>query len=151
MFTVVKEEVGKARQEFNDRIDGLASKLECKIKQSIEGKIETTLNQAKEDLKRDIDLSSVKRDITAVKKSYAEITNSEVGIENNIVIRNYEVDARESTDSQTTLNMVNTLICDGLKFRGIKVVKCERKQSRGQKHEVIIATIANRDQKQKEM
>lgn len=93
----------------------------------------------------------MKKDITAVKKSYAEITNSEVGIENDIVIRNYEADARESTDPQTTLNMVNTLIRDGLKFTDINVVKCERKQSRGQKPGVIIATIANRDQKQKVM
>ena len=35
MLSVVKEEADKAQQEFKDRIDGLASKLESKIKQSV--------------------------------------------------------------------------------------------------------------------
>ena len=86
-----------------------------------------------------------------MKKSYAEITNSEVGIETDLVIRNYAVDPRESTYSQVTLNMVNTLIRDGLKFTDVKIVKCERNKSRGEKPGVILATVENRSQKQKVM
>ncbi|MEW8548011.1 MAG: hypothetical protein AB2693_31290 [Candidatus Thiodiazotropha sp.] len=149
MLTVVKEEVDKARSEFNDRINGLASKLENKIRQSVENKIETKLKQATDQLKSDIDLKGIKQDITTVKKSYADIAKSEIGIESDIVIRNYISDPREADEPQLTLNKVNSLLRDGLKFADIKVTKCERKKSRGSKPGVIIATVATREQKQK--
>lgn len=149
MLTVVKEEVDKARTEFNNRIDGLASKLENKIRQSVENNIETKLNQAKDQLKSDIDLVSIKQDITSMKKSYAEITNSEIGIENDIIIRNYISDPKEADEPQLTLNKVNTLLRDGLKFTDIKVVKCERKKTRSSRPGVVIATLETREQKQK--
>ena len=64
---LVKEEVDKARQEFNTRIDGLASKVENKIRQSVESKIESSLKQAKDELKSTADVETLKQEINSVK------------------------------------------------------------------------------------
>ena len=149
MLAVVKEEVDKARQEFNTRIDGLASKVEHKIRQSVESKIEAGLKQAKDELKSTADVETLKQEINSVKKSYAEITKSEVGIQDDIVIRNYPTDAKETDDPQVTLNKVNSLIRDGLKIKDINVVKCERKPSRGNSPGVILASLETGEQKLK--
>ena len=149
MLTVVKEEVDKARKEFNDRIDGMASKVETKLRQSLENKIEVKLKQAKDEIKGEFDLATIQQEISTVKKSYAEATKTDIGTENDIVIRNYVVDPKEAEDTQVTFNKVNSLIRDGLKFTDVTLVKCERKKSHGNRPGVIIATIESRDQKQK--
>ena len=89
-------------------------------------------------------MTSIKEEIISVKKSYAEATKTDTGIENDIVIRNYAVDPKEADDAQVTFNKVNSLIRDGLKFADVTLVKCERKKSRDNR-----PTIESRDQKQK--
>ena len=84
-----------------------------------------------------------------MKKSYAEITNSEVGIQNDLVIRTYNTHPKKANDSQVTLNKVKSLIRDGLKFTAVYVVKCEHKTSQGNKPGVIFATLETREQKLK--
>ena len=107
------------------------------------------LDQAKDELKVEIDMTSIKEEINSVKKSYAEATRIDIGTENNIVIRTYAVDPKEAEDAQVTFNKVNFLIRDGLKFADVTLVKCERNKSRDNRPGVIISTIENRDQKQK--
>ena len=61
------------------------------------------------------------------------------------------VDSRETSDSQVTMNKVNSLIRDGLKLKDIKVLKAERKGSYHGKPGVIIASIETAEQKGKLM
>ena len=61
------------------------------------------------------------------------------------------VDSRETSDSQVTMNKVNSLIRDGLKLKDIKVLKAERKGSYHGKPGVIIASIETVEQKGKVM
>ena len=95
------------------------------------------LNQAKDELKGEIDMTSIKEEISSVKKSYAEAKSIDIGTENNKVIRTYAVDPKEAEDAQVTFNKVNFLIRDGLKFADVTLVKCERNKSRDNRPGVI--------------
>ena len=145
VLEAVKEDIDALRTEFNDRISGLSNKLETKLTQVLKGRVESEVSKAKETIRAELDASDTAR-------SYAAVTSvSENPILRNVCIRNMCVDSRKTSDSQVTMNKVNSLIRDGLKLKDIKVLKAERKGSYHGKPGVIIASIETVEQKGKVM
>ena len=141
VLEAVKEDIDAVRKEFNDRITGLSSKLETKLTQALQGKVETEVSKVKDAMRAEIRT-------TDSQMSYAAATTFSVNpLEKNICIRNLNLDSRESTDEQVTLNKVNAIIRDGLKLKDINVVKAVRKATINGKPGVVIASIETLEQK----
>ena len=81
-------------KEFQDRISGLSSKLETKLTQALQGKVETEVSKAKEGMRAELDSGDVQRSCAAAASVSANL------LERNILfcIRNMTLDSRESTD-----------------------------------------------------
>ena len=149
MLVIVKEEVSSVRQEFNDRFDSMATKIEEKLTKSMQAKLETQLKKNRADIDREIDIKGIRGEISDVKKSFAEVVQQKKHIEHDIVIRGLAEDPNELSNPIRTLNKVNALLRDGLKLADIKVSACSRKLSRGDKPGVVIATLETLAQRQK--
>ena len=159
ILATVQEEINGVRKEFNDRIDGLSKKLEEKMCSKLQEKIDSKLNDAKQEIKRDPNLNKLKDDVSKLQKSYADVASSLPHEQHSdripelsrvkVVIRNLKFDEQEARDPNITVNLVNSLIRDGLKLTNVKVVQAERKTSRNDKPGVIIAQFESFAQKKK--
>ena len=139
VMKVVHEEIDSVKKNFNSRIDGLSSKLESKLMKFVETHVDDRVKDVRECIKTEIGITDLQKDVSSLKKSYADAAISGVsrgaspssmsssdGIELNIIIRNMNCDPSEHTDNNVTVNKVN-LFRDGLKLRNVKVTSCERK------------------------
>ena len=140
ILATVQEKINNVRKEFNDRIDGLSRKLEETISSNMQSKIDSKLQQAKSDMKKDLNLNKIKDDVSKLQRSYAE-----AAVGNNptaqkaeepklqVVVRNLKYDEREERDPNMTVNLVKCLVRDRLKLANVKITHAERKCSRNNK------------------
>lgn len=162
ILSTVQEEIKGVRLEFNDRISGLSKKLEDKLSTNLQTMIDSRLKDAKTEMSSELNLDALKSDVSKLQQSYAEVTSASASHASlgrrdaevtehctlNVVVRNLKYDAREQNDPNVTVNLVNSVIRDGLKLTDAKIVQAERKIARNSKPGVIIATVENSVQKQ---
>lgn len=155
ILATVQEEINNVRKEFNDRIDGLSRKLEEKICSNMQSKIDSKLQQAKSDMKKDLNLNKIKEDVSKLQKSYAEAAAGNKPAAQKaeepklqVVVRNLKYDEREERDPNMTVNLVKSLVRDGLKLADVKITHAERKRLRNNKPGVVIVKFESLAQKE---
>ena len=148
---------------LNERMDklenGLEQKIASKVAQILDKRVSSEMTKIRKEV--DVKIDNVKRDIHAEVAAELESVNDRIkevasaptnstssdDIALNIVIRELP-----ESNSENTLNKVNSLIKDGLKLNGVECVTAERKKNRdSRKSGVVIARFKTHDDKRKVM
>ena len=164
----LKKEVDSVRQEFNDRINGLAKKIECKVTDTIGKSTDSKLKQLQTQIeyktrKIEDNVSKIARNVTHLEENIIPSENEKLGDEiDALTSRVKELESKCSSNDSNENNEVDRIvirnlpervnedvqerICNlikyGLKLSDIVVESAERKPSNSQnKPGVIIVTL----------
>lgn len=171
IFKHVQKEIVNIKDDFNKRMDGLAKKIETKICESLNRKVdqkfnkyEKQMNSKTKDLQQSI--QSLQENVKHLEETVIPTINEKLGDEidevtqkydrivsyrqdvttnNNIIIRNLP-----ERENENIVREVNNILREGLKLREIMVEVAERKQSRldDRKPGIIVAKCGTREDKQ---
>lgn len=162
----IKGEIDSVRSECNNKIEGLSKKIENKVTDSVQKRLDEKMKGAQADLKKSLSRTVLKEVGDDINKAHDRMNRLDSSIktlqdlvsdvmsqndplsrveerEQNIIIRNLP-----ETENENTLNKVHSLIKDGLSLRDASCTRAVRKQSRRKsQYGVIIATCRDKDTK----
>lgn len=145
---IVKNEVDIVKNEFNARMENMSKKLEEKLVEKTTDLVNLKMTEIRSEVKTNMD----KLNKSVEDRSYAEVATNGPKENLNFVIRNMDLDQREETEPEITMNKVKSLIKDGLKASDIVVKSAIRKKSlNNSRPGVIIASVETAAQKTKLM
>lgn len=157
----LQKEIQSVRKEFNDRLEGLAKKVENKVTETLQKSLDAKVKNARSELRKEISkdisrevgkdikkanekIGGIQKEIESIQETVGDVINhsaregsrSTEDISRNIAIRNLP-----ESENENTLNKVNALIKDGLNLRDAICIKAVRKQTRDSaRNGVVIAT-----------
>jgi len=154
----ISKDLTNSISSLGDRIRNLEDNIENKLATQLTNVIHATVKEEIGKVRSDFDseICAMKTKILDMEKSFADILQGDKVIsapvetdpcDVSIVIRNLKRSSTEEDGiSNATKNKVISLVRDGLKLKDIKVVKAERKQSRGDNPGVIVASLETKQQ-----
>ena len=159
----INSNIVSSEKKLTTRIDALESELEGKLYNRIHELITTTMRAEIDELRREYgsEIEGLKSKIAQLEKSYADVVKSNGSSGNGetkaqfeerkrrIVIRNLPVVTNETP--QLVTDKVNAMIRDGCKLADVKITSAERKDTKGKKPGVAIASVETFPQKQQLM
>ena len=173
---MVQEEIGSIRKEFNSRIDGLARKVEDRVRKVFEKDIQEAVEKvaAKSKAKLEKAIKTNEQSIKRIEQTVISTTKEEIGDEIDALIQHVKnvektvYDSKAKTDTEelrkrrivvrnlreredeNIVDRVNSVI-DYLKVR-VEVVAATRKESKSSsKPGIVIATLRSKDEKEQIM
>ena len=152
--------------DISNKIDQVETNVTANVAKMVDVKIDQKFASVKNDLKGIVnsEIGKVRNEFERKLKGVSDKVNNAAesmsvvcnhGDDSqikkfNIVIRNLKEHSDEANEngSTHTLHLVNALMRDGLKLKNIKLVKVERKFSRGNSACIVIATLESLEDKQ---